>query len=118
MDLKGTFDRMELHFREGHSAVLYGIGPTKEGFQKKMTLQKACTLYSCNCKGNCSLLSRCAFKVTGRLCTSLCHGGRGNNKLCKMMDDLDGPSSSNDNEDKEDVNSASSSEPVGQIEQV
>jgi hypothetical protein len=35
-----------------------------------------------------------------------------------MMDDLDGPSSSNDNEDKEDVNSASSSEPVGQIEQV
>jgi hypothetical protein len=86
-------------------------------------MQKACTLYSnqehCNCKGNCSLLSKCASKVAGRLCTSLCHGDRGNNKFCKMIDDLDGPSSSDDNEDKEDgVNSASSSEPVGQIEQV
>jgi hypothetical protein len=33
--LKGAFDRMELHFREGHSAVLHGIDPKKEGFQKK-----------------------------------------------------------------------------------
>ncbi len=121
--LKGTFDRMELHFREGHSAVLHGIDLTTEGFQKKLTLQKACTLYSnqehCRCKGNCSLLSRCACKVAGRLCTSLCCVGRGNNKLCKMMDDLDDPSSSDDNEDKkDDVNCASSSEPIGQIEQV
>ncbi len=57
--------------------------------------------------------------MAGKLCTSLCHGGRGNSKLCKIMDDLDDPSSSDDNEDKEDdVNSASSSEPLGQIEQV
>ncbi len=41
-----------------------------------------------------------------------------NNKFCKMMDDLDNPSSSDDNEViEDDVNSASSSEPVGLIEQ-
>jgi hypothetical protein len=34
--LKGTFDRMEMHFREGHSALLHGIDPAKEGFQKKL----------------------------------------------------------------------------------
>jgi hypothetical protein len=45
---------MELNFREGHSAVLHGIDPTREGFQKHLTLQRACTLYSkkehCNLK--------------------------------------------------------------------
>jgi hypothetical protein len=96
--LKGTFDTMELHFRQGPSAVLHGIDPSREGFQKNLTIQKAYSLYSnqehCNCRGNCSLLSRCACKVAGRLCTSLCHGGRGNNKHCKMMDDFDDPSSS------------------------
>jgi hypothetical protein len=105
--LKGTFDRMELHYREGHSAVLHGIDPTKEGFQKNLTLKKVCTLYSnqehFNCKGNCSLLSRCACKVAGRLCTSLCHGSRGNNKLCNMMDDLDDPYSSDGDDGNEDV---------------
>ena len=114
---------MELHFREGHSAVLHGIDPTREGFQKNLTIQKACSLYSnqehCNCKGNCSLLSRCACKVAGRLCTSLCHGGRGNKKLCNMMDDFDEPSSSDgDDGNEDDANSASSGEQVGQIEQV
>ncbi len=48
----------ELHFREGHSAVLHGIDPTKEGSKKNLTLQQACSLYSnyehCNCKVNCS----------------------------------------------------------------
>jgi hypothetical protein len=35
--LKGTFDRIERHFREGHSAVVHGIDPTKEGFMKNLT---------------------------------------------------------------------------------
>jgi hypothetical protein len=62
--LKGTYDRNELDYRDNHSAALHGINPTKDGFKKGMSLQIACTLYGnqkhCNCKGNCSLLSRCA----------------------------------------------------------
>jgi hypothetical protein len=62
--LKGTYDRNELDYREGPSATLHGIDPTKDGFKKDMSMQMACTLYGnqedCNCKGNCSLLSRCA----------------------------------------------------------
>ncbi len=57
--------------------------------------------------------------MAGRLCTSLCHGDRGSNKLCNMMDDLDDPSSSDvDDRNEDDANSASTGEQVGQIEQV
>ena len=35
-------------------------------------------------------------------CVSLCHGGKGNNKLCKMMDDFDDPSSSEEDSGNED----------------
>jgi hypothetical protein len=118
-----TYDRNEQNLRESHSAALHGIDPTKDGFKKGMSLQHTCTLYSnkehCNCKGNCSLLSCCAYKMANSLCTSLCHGDRENNKLCKMMDDFDDLSSSDrDDGNEDDANSESSREEVGQMEQV
>jgi hypothetical protein len=36
--------------------------------------------------------------MASRLCPSLCHGGRGNNKLCNTTDDLDETPSSNKSE--------------------
>jgi hypothetical protein len=103
--LKGTYDRNDLDYRESHSAALHGIDPSKYGFKNKLSLQQACTLYSyqehCNCKGNCSLLSRCACKIANRLCTFLCHGGRENNKLCKMMGGFDEPSLSDGDDGNE-----------------
>ncbi len=83
----------------------------------------ACTLYGnqghCNYKGNCSLLSWCACKIANRLCTSLCHGGRGKNKLCKIMDDFDDLSSPDEDDGNEDdAYSVSSRVHVVQLEQV
>ncbi len=42
----------------------------------------------CNCKVNCNTLSRSAFRVANSMCTSFCHGGRGNNKKCTTEDDI------------------------------
>lgn len=91
--LRHTFDRNELGPRKAQTAVMQGIDPTKEGFKRNISVQEACSSYGsmehCNCKGDCSNLSRCACRVAGRLCTSLCHGGRGNNKNCTLIDNLE-----------------------------
>jgi hypothetical protein len=57
----------------------------------------------CNGNGKCENLARCACGVPGRRCTSLCHGGIGNNKLCAMYDDLEECSDEEDASIKEDV---------------
>ncbi len=71
-----------------------------------MIIQDACIAYSkmehYNCKGNFETLARCACRVTVKRCTFLCHGGRGNNKLCGMCDDLDKASNKEDEESTKD----------------
>ncbi len=54
----------------------------------------------CNCKGNCETLARCACRVAGRRCTSLYHGGKGNNKLCGVCDNLEEWSNDEDEESR------------------
>jgi len=48
-------------------------------------------------------LTRCACRVVRRRCTSQCHGGRGNNELRAMHDDLEKSSNDEDESTKEDV---------------
>ena len=100
--LKGTYDRNDLVPRKGHTSEMQGINEKYPGFRRQMIIQDACNAYSkmehYNCKGNCETLARCAFRAAGRICTSLCHGGKGNNKLCGMYDDLDEASNEEDEE--------------------
>jgi hypothetical protein len=74
---------------------------------EKKSLQDACNAYAnmehYNCKGNCETLARCVCRVTGRRCTSLCHGGRGNNRFFAMCDDLEKCSNEEDESTKEDA---------------
>jgi hypothetical protein len=69
-----------------------------------MSIQDACNacvnMKHCNCKGNCEILAKCACRVAGRRCISLCHGGTGNNKLCGMCDDLEERSNDEDEESR------------------
>ena len=87
--LKEKYDRNDLVPRKGHTAEMQGIDEKHPGFRRQMIIQDACNAYSkmehYNCKGNFETLARCACRVTVKRCTFLCHGGRGNNKLCGML---------------------------------
>jgi hypothetical protein len=72
---------------------MQSIDPSKEGFKKNISVQEACNYYGtiehCNCKGDCNSLFQCTCRAAARKCTFLCHGGRGNNKNCTIMDDFE-----------------------------
>ncbi len=59
-------------------AEMHDINEQHPGFWKQRSIQDACNAYAnmehYNCKGNV---------------ISLCHGGRGNNKVCAICDDLE-----------------------------
>jgi hypothetical protein len=100
--LTGTFSRFEVAYRRKYNKDIVKIDPSSEGFKEKLSLQQACQEFSnitgCNCVTDCSLASRCSCKVAGIPCTTLCHKGRGKNKLCTLFADLCG---SNEDEEKE-----------------
>jgi hypothetical protein len=90
--LTGTFSRSEVAYRKNYSKEIIKNDPSSEDFKNKLSLQQACQEFSnvtgCNCVTDCSMASRCSCKVAGIPCTTLCHKGRGKNKLCTLFADL------------------------------
>jgi hypothetical protein len=88
----GTFSRSEVAYRRHYNKDIVKIDPTIENFKKKLTLQQACQEFSnitgCNCITDCALAPRCSCRLAGVPCTTLCHKGRGKNKLCTLFADL------------------------------
>jgi hypothetical protein len=91
-NLTGTFSRSELAYRKKYTKEILQIDSSVEEFKKKLTLQQACLEFNnisgCNCVTDCAMASRCSCKVAGLACTTLCHKGRGKNKLCTLFADL------------------------------
>ena len=40
---------------------------------------------TCQCKGDCSKVSKCRCKIAGLVCTTKCHGGNGKNSRCQRL---------------------------------
>jgi len=91
-NLTGTFSRSELAYRKNYTKEILQIDSSVEEIKKKLTLQQACLEFNnisgCNCVTDCATASRCSCKVAGLACTTLCHKGRGKNKLCTLFADL------------------------------
>ena len=88
--LKGTFGRNEIQYQELQTKKTMGINPKQATFKKNLTVAKASSLYnvhggsySCQCKGACTVESRCTCRMNNVFCTSKCHRGRGGNNLCR-----------------------------------
>lgn len=90
--LKGKYLREQLFHLENRSAVLLGIDTTQKGFGSNLEIKDASAMcnvlgggYSCKCaKKDCATNGRCKCKQNNSFCTSKCHGGRGNNKICTL----------------------------------
>ena len=104
--LTGTYSRLEVAYRKNYTKEIVKIDPSMEDFKNKLSLQQAChefgNVTGCNCVTDCSMASRCSCKVAGIPCTTLCHKGRGKNKLCTLFADLCCSEEEEDEEKEED----------------
>jgi len=104
--LTGTYSRLEVAYRKNYTKEIVKIDPSMEDFKNKLSLQQAChefgNVTGCNCVTDCSMASRCSCKVAGIPCTTLCHKGRGKNKLCTLFVDLCCSEEEEDEEKEED----------------
>jgi hypothetical protein len=100
--ITGTYSRFEVAYRRNCNKDIVKIDLSSGGFKEKLSLQQACQEFSnitrCNCVTDCSMASWCFCKVAGIPCTTICHKGRGKNKLCTLFADL---CCSNKDEEKE-----------------
>jgi hypothetical protein len=89
--IKGSFSRGLLHYTEQYTAETLQIYTDVEGF-KRLSLQEASTELAygsiCSCKRDCSKIACCSCKASGSFCTSLGHSARGNNTICRLLEDL------------------------------
>ena len=90
--LKQKYYRQDLLHFPNLTKEIMGIDVDKEGFKRELTVQSASAMFNvlggsafCGCiKNDCRTSSRCICKQLGRLCSSKCHKGRGNNLKCTM----------------------------------
>jgi hypothetical protein len=101
----GTFSRSEIAYRKHYNKDIVKIDPTVKSFKNKLTLQQACHEFSnvigCNCVTDCASAPRCSCRLAGVPCTTLCHKGRGKNKLCTLFADLCCSDQEEEKEEKE-----------------
>jgi len=90
--IQGTLGREQLNPKP--HMVAAGIGVNYEALDKTkfITLTEAGQLYTplsgklsnCRCRKNdCSRSKYCSCRKMGKFCTTLCHGGNGNNPYCR-----------------------------------
>ena len=88
--LKGTYHRDRLVHVPKVTMAIMGIDLEKEGMRRNITDAQASNLYNmsgggsvCKCtRADCATSSSCSCRKKNKFCTSKCHGGRGNNRLC------------------------------------
>jgi hypothetical protein len=87
--LKHLQDRSTLEFQPNVTGDLMGIDISIPNFQTDLSVTDASRLFNmlggsvfCKCTTDCAKNKNCKCKKQGTLCSSRCHGGRGNNKFC------------------------------------
>jgi hypothetical protein len=116
----GTFSRSEIAYRKHYNKDNVKIDPTVESFKNKLSLQQACHKFSnvigCNCVTDCALAPQCSCILAGVPCTTLCHKGRGKNKLCTLFADLCCSDREEEKEEKEEEKKKEENEASSQLE--